>query len=285
MSSRHSPAPTPSPLLLAVSLPSPPVRRKHILPRPASPPVLSLDASTAASATRSRKRTVSAGPLAGMHARGPLGDRARSETRERAPHGFIIPPSPSSPSTVKRSSLRGRSGSPPPASRRRSASPPPPVPAIPSAVRARYPVSIPVSAPPVKTQFSSMETTKPRLSPPALPPLPLARSPGSNRIADIMSTRREANGVTYWDFSLPTPSTPVPHQFVPELQFDSSDDSADDDSRASTPTLDSAIVFGSYPRAPASGHRASPPARKVPRAVTVARFLGIAEPRLFAHGC
>jgi hypothetical protein len=100
-----------------------------------------------------------------------------------------------------------------------------------------------------------------------------------------MSTRREANGVTYWDFSLPTPSTPAPHQFVPDLQFDSSDDSADDDSRASTPTLDSETVFGSYPRAPASGRRTSPPARKIPRAVTVARFLGIAEPRPFAHVC
>jgi hypothetical protein len=251
------PPPMPSPVLLPVSLPSPPVRRKHILPRPATPPAISLYERSTSSPVRERARAISAGTLSTSSS--PT-QHARLEVRESVRQRSV-------PSPNRRLRHHGRSGSPPPTSRRRSASPPPPVPAIPTDVRTHYRLAVPVSAPVGKTQFF-----------PALPSpsfLHNVETKTKQRIAHIVPTRREVGGVSYWDFTLPTHALSPP-RVLPELEADDGNDSSDEDSRAGTPTPPAPV---GPPRS--RGCRTVGTALEPSGAVTIAQFLGMAEPRPF----
>lgn len=98
----------------------------------------------------------------------------------------------------------------------------------------------------------------------------------NQRIAHIVPTRREVNGVSYWDFTLPTHMLSPP-EVLPELEADDGDDSSDEDSRTRTPAP--VAVVDSCPPLPGRRRRAVGAAMHQASVVTVAQFWGMTETR------
>jgi hypothetical protein len=120
----------------------------------------------------------------------------------------------------------------------------------------------------IKTQFFTAPSDSPTSS--------STEMKTKTRIAHIVPTRREANGVSYWDFTLATHSPP---RSLPELEADDGYDSSDDESRADT----QAALVGACTTPPSRGCRILTAGLKTAGAVTIAQFLGMAEPRFPGH--